>query len=80
MAISWTTTEQKEAGGAREERLEGIPEPMRMCTGEPSIADMLEDKSPKIKDCMKIETYDQILIQCKVKCVALVAHLTGGDQ
>ena len=61
MAISWTTTEQKEAGGAREERLEGIPEPMRMCTGEPSIADMLEDKSPKIKDCKWKRTNDHLI-------------------
>lgn len=51
MAISWTTIEQNEAGGASEERRAARLAPPRECCGDPpSMADMLADKSPKIND------------------------------
>lgn len=51
MAISWTTMEQKAGGGAKEER-RADPLPPRELTGDPpSTADMLADKSPKMRDC-----------------------------
>ena len=48
MAISWTTTEQKDGGAARDDRRDDDDAPR--CTGDPSMADKLADRSPKIID------------------------------
>ena len=59
MAMSWTTMEQKAGGGDTEERRPGAE---REFTGEPpSTADMLADKSPKIRDFVS-KTFNKLCI------------------
>lgn len=49
MATSWTTIDEKAGGGANEER-RAVP-PLRELIGDPpSTADMLAERSPKMRD------------------------------